>query len=233
MSKSHSLSILFLCTFPSSLLFFIITYGIFSTPRSYAPTISVLLSDYIELSAVFGFCVAVYTVLETYVAVEYIDHTHKVSNIKNKTCLYSMTYCCFREREVREYWIGRLPMYARVFIALKNACFVMIPIIRVDEYPLLHYTFAGLTVFFAILMFIAFILRRKCEDVAAPSFILFNYIVLFLVIIIFLIFACGSFFNKSLAVNHDWAIFEYTLYFIIGSLNMFWVFDLDKQKCNC
>jgi hypothetical protein len=218
----HKALIWILCIIPPSLLLAIITYGIWQTPRTYAPTISVLLSDYIELSIVFGFLVACYTVLESYVAVEYINHD-KMNQNKG-----SCSYRC----------IKALPWLARICIMLKNASFVMIPIVRVDEYRMTHYVFAGLTVFFASLMFIFYVIRRTLiyrNGAHSKGFIVLNYFILFLVLLVFLLFVCGH--SADLQYKHDWAISEYTLYFIIGSLNIFWIYDINeiersRRACN-
>lgn len=297
-----------LSTIPIGFLLFLIIYGIALTPRWYPPTISALLSDFIELSVSFGFLVACYTVVESYVAIEYVyDESEQctettrpttkvmpdygllqqyallpvvsisketgkmLANVEKKNmssllyydpereksstcgCLWNrciesqrsrgrLPSCCDRMAHICYlkwrcfccFCIDRCtlkkysPMIARVFLMLKNASFIMIPIVRVNEYPTMHYTFAILTVVFSLLMFGFYIVRRQCD--ATPEnprtvYIFVNYIYFACVFILSFVFALCTTLNSQFITLHYGAILEYAIFFLVGAMPIFWIAD--------
>lgn len=301
-----------LSTIPIGFLLFLIIYGIALTPRWYPPTISALLSDFIELSVSFGFLVACYTVVESYVAIEYVyDESEQCTEntwsdavralpkiaaeyqllrqmdalptlpkgsvsiattkmmssnmssllyfdpdrekssacgclwercIENQRTRGRLPFCCDRVAHICYlkwrcfccFCIDRCtlkkfsPMFARVFLMLKNASFIMIPIVRVNEYPTMHYTFAILTVVFSLLMFGFYIVRRQCD--ATPEnprtfYIFVNYAYFSLVFILSFVFALCTTLNSQFITLYYGAIVEYAIFFLVGAMPIFWIAD--------
>lgn len=218
-TRNHKRGIVVLILIPVLLLLIVILVGVNRTPRSYAPTISAMLSDYIDLTILYAFTVTCYTVIENFVSVAYINHEHE-KNITGKLLL------CLNKR----YWIQNAPWFARVFMVLRNSMYALIAVVRVDEYPTIHYNVALLTVVFNQCMFHFQILRRSYYNGRWLWFQMAFYVFIW---VSFIIFATVSFFNPTAANNLDWAIWEYTLYFCVVSTNAFWIFDVDVDTDCC
>lgn len=190
------------------------------TPRTYAPTISTLLSDYIELSVSLGFLIANYTVIESYVAVEYVNH------VCDDSQMFTCVPGCRWDKNV---WRARAPWIANFFMMLKNASLIMVVIVRADEYLIMHYVWAGLSVFFLLVMFAFYIIRRSTDSTKSnPRFaiLLANYVHFFLILVLSLAFGFGVYFNESLIYNHNFAIVEYAVFYLYAAVPIHFVFDI-------
>lgn len=222
----HKAAVFLLACVPNIYLFFLITYGIYMTPRTYAPTISTLLSDYIELSVSFGFLVANYTVIESYVVVEYINHVCDDSE------MFTCVPWCRWDKNV---WRARAPFIAGIFLMLKNASLIMVVIVRADEYPTMHYVWASLSVLFLLVMFAFYIIRRSTDSTKSNpriGILVSNYVHFFLILALSLTFGFGVYFNSDLLYNHNFAIIEYAVFYLYAAVPIHLVFDIGfKYSC--
>ncbi len=296
MENPQETAIFILSVVPILFLCFLINYGLSLTSRWYPPTISALLSDYIELSVSFGFLVACYTVIESYIAFEYLQDNDRVNELcdivykkpkdqncsvfclqekpsdcedddddyKKKTtkpvqwtdrfahfCYLKYRCCCCWSRNVcytngicqnetfctpksccnvdRKTWFWAAPKIARIFLMLKNAAFIMIPIVRVNEYPTMHYVFASLTVVFSLIMFGFYIVRRQCE--ATPEnprtwYIILNYFYFLLVFVLSAVFFFATMVDSNFIYKQYGSILEYAVFYLIGAMPIFWIADI-------
>ncbi len=217
--KRHKTAILLVICIPVLLLLFLILYGVNRTPRCYAPTVSALLSDDITLTIAYAFIVLIYTVLEYFVAIEYVSHPPNTRHQKD------VLLCGFVEISAKGSSINSSGYWARVFMVLRNAMFNLIAVIRFDEYSIPHYIVASLCVGFNQLMFAFQIFRRWSTE---GKYIWIQVTHWIATVVVCLVFAIPAYFNPTWSNNNDWAIWEYLLFYLIASTNIYFVFDVEN-----
>ncbi len=231
---------------PNSILFFILMYAIAFSPYNYLASISTYLGSLAVLAGVYTFYAVVYAVLSNYAFVTFIYHD---------VHLHSHTKEFYGPRDVRETWItaayffrvyaslqsglpgfmdmNTYPQWARTFSVLGNACYVMIPVLRVQEYPIAHNIFACGTVIFPWLSIFMLFLRRQCEDTYSTRRVGFMYLNLFFLVLIpalGITFACGT---TDMEMNQSWSYWEYTTFFVIGASYILWLWDVEQDHGSC